>query len=45
MYRMLDLKVVSGNVDGHTYSDLVEKVLLSHLVPFVRGECIPAMAL
>ena len=31
MYGMLDLKVVSGNVDGNIYSDFVEKVLLPHL--------------
>ena len=34
MHGMLDLKVVSGNVDGDIYSDFVEKVLLHHLIPF-----------
>ena len=31
---MLDLKIVEGNIDGDTYCDFVEKVLLPHLTPF-----------
>ena len=31
---MLDLKVVSGNVNGDIYTDFVEEVLLPHLIPF-----------
>ena len=34
MYEMLDLKVVSGNVDGDIYSNYVEIVLLPYLMPF-----------
>ena len=31
---MLDLKVVSGNVNGDIYTDFVEEILLPHLMPF-----------
>ena len=31
---ILDLKVVSGNVNGDIYTDFVEDVLLPHLMPF-----------